>query len=516
MDTEKTTNSGFVLDLLKNSFQDYLGNRRLLGYVAGVMVAGVVLVISHGLHTDWSSLLTFTFVAWFGINFASEALWLETESGEGTDSMASTMNFAVILLLPASTSFWVITFSVLLATKYLQKRDSVKVAFGLSQMAITVFFATTLFHWIHPGAVTAENLLSVRAITGMVLCAATYFFVNTFLVAGAQALHSGRPVLLTWRQNYGYLNSFISSLALFTLAPTLVVAYLTIGFWGVLLFFSPLLIIKEQNRQYIRMRKMMQERVDREKVYERGMFARKVAHEMNNYIATLSGRLQLMERRAAKTGDDTFKHDIEVLREQIVNLAELARSLMDMTHQGLRPELTDLNRFLVRQIDVNKTHHAFEGVEIVPELDPVVGEVEFDPSLLRQVLLNLMKNSAEAMTDPRSPTAAPVITIRSRSVGRKNICIEIGDNGPGIPKSVQAKIFDPFFSSKKDGHGCGLSTCQFILNSHYGKIWTESDPGDGPGTTFVLEFPRLHPDRKVAEEFAEVSSSPPSKGAEAA
>jgi len=429
---------------------------------------------------------------WFLCNFLAEFLWLETESGEGTDSMALTMNFAVILLLPPFLALWVVALSVLLATRFIQKRDALRSFFGLGQMAITTSLAAALFHLANRGAIDIDSFSEVRSIFAMLLCATAYFFVNTFLVTGAMSLQTRAPFWDTFRKNYFFRNNIISSIALFSFAPMAVLAYLSIGYSGLLLFFLPLLIVKNQNREYLNMRRMMQERVDREKMAERGKLAAAIAHEMNNYLAIMTGRVQLLAARASKHGDERMRTDANVVREQIEHMAVMTKGLMDFSHRGVRPEPTDVNRSLMRQVDMLRAYPVLRGVEMIPELSPETGIVDLDQGQIGQVIVNLVKNAAEAIKEWEHAPVTPAITIRSYPVKGNKVRIEVADNGPGMPKAVQEKIFDAFYTTKKDGHGFGLATCMTIMGNHRGKIWVESEVGQG--TTFILEMPRNHPD----------------------
>ncbi|MCA9727103.1 MAG: HAMP domain-containing histidine kinase [Candidatus Eisenbacteria bacterium] len=493
-------------------FPGYADNTRLLTYVISVVASGVVLLSATAILAGPAQLLSVSLLVWFLCNFGAEFLWLETESGEGTDSMALTMNFAVILLLPAPLALWVVALSVLLATRFIQKRDPLKALFGLGQMALTTAVAATLFHLVNREEIDIASFQDFRSICAMLLCAAAYFFVNTFLVTGAMTLQHRVAFWDTWRKNYGYRNNIVSSIALFSFAPMLVLAYLSIGYAGLLLFFLPLLIVKNQNREYLNMRRMMQERVDREKMAERGKLAAGIAHEMNNYLAIMTGRVQLLAARASKHGDDKMRSDADVIREQIEHMRVMAKGLMDFSHRGVRAEPTDVNRFLVRQMDMLRPYPVLKGVEMIPELSPEVGTVDLDQGQIGQVVVNLVKNAAEAIKEWEGATEAPMITLRSLTVKGNKVRIEVVDNGPGMPKAVQEKIFDAFYSTKKDGHGFGLATCKTILGNHRGKIWVESEVGKG--TTFVLEIPRTNPDRSArTAENGEGAKSPTAKSA---
>jgi signal transduction histidine kinase len=105
--------------------------------------------------------------------------------------------------------------------------------------------------------------------------------------------------------------------------------------------------------------------------------------------------------------------------------------------------------------------------------------------LLDQLLINLTLNALQAVED--APDANPGrIALRARIDRRSRPVIQVRDNGPGIPHDVQEKIFVPFFTTKEDGSGIGLSLSRQIMRLHGGTISVRSTPGEG--TEFTLRF----------------------------
>jgi signal transduction histidine kinase len=102
--------------------------------------------------------------------------------------------------------------------------------------------------------------------------------------------------------------------------------------------------------------------------------------------------------------------------------------------------------------------------------------------MIEQVLINLMKNAMEAVKD----TAQPKIKIIADRNDNLAVTISVYDNGPGIPEENLDNIFIPFYSTKKEGSGIGLSLSRQIMKLHRGRIDVETEPG--AGTTFILEF----------------------------
>ena len=116
------------------------------------------------------------------------------------------------------------------------------------------------------------------------------------------------------------------------------------------------------------------------------------------------------------------------------------------------------------------------------QIDPESLEITADPALIEQVLINLCKNSAEAVNG----VIRPKIKLKAGTDGRGNPVIKVSDNGKGITEEVVEKIFIPFFTTKPQGSGIGLSLSRQIIRLHKGTIGVTSTPNEK--TVFKLRF----------------------------
>ncbi|MCL6620846.1 MAG: GAF domain-containing protein [Syntrophobacterales bacterium] len=144
----------------------------------------------------------------------------------------------------------------------------------------------------------------------------------------------------------------------------------------------------------------------------------------------------------------------------------------------------DLNALIQETVHLLEPSLQEHHIRLELDLDPGVGEVLFDPSHLRQVLLNLLKNSLEAMEDGGR------LSVSSRTVNGW-VRVEVVDTGRGIPPEDMEKLFQPFFTTKPKGSGLGLAICQRIMQAHQGEITLTSTPGQG--TRVRLTLPRSQP-----------------------
>lgn len=136
-----------------------------------------------------------------------------------------------------------------------------------------------------------------------------------------------------------------------------------------------------------------------------------------------------------------------------------------------------------------KKKYDFRQLEIVRDYSPEMPVVPCNSTEIEQVLLNLLKNAAQALAEMDSPPETPTLWLRT-SVSGEYAVIEVSDNGPGMPEDVRKRIFEPFFTTKPvgSGTGLGLSVSYFIVcTNHNGQIEVDSVPGKG--TRFRIKLP---------------------------
>jgi signal transduction histidine kinase len=123
-----------------------------------------------------------------------------------------------------------------------------------------------------------------------------------------------------------------------------------------------------------------------------------------------------------------------------------------------------------------------QGIAFSAKVEPPSLEMTADPDLTEQVLINLLLNAMEALGGSENPR----IHLSSHMNERGRVMIQVSDNGPGIATEAREKIFIPFFTTKKEGSGIGLSFSRQVMRLHRGVIAVQSQPG--AGTVFTLRF----------------------------
>lgn len=240
---------------------------------------------------------------------------------------------------------------------------------------------------------------------------------------------------------------------------------------------------------YNTMSRQLEESAERLKKSEREgawrEMAKQVAHEIKNPLTPMKLSIQYLqhaqkadpERAAALIG-----RVAETLIEQIDGLARIATEFSNFAKMPqARPEHFDLNELAARAFQLYHEHEAPEArMElIIPErATPVFA----DRGHLQRVLNNLIKNALQAIPDDRDG----LIVLRLETTAGQAV-IAVSDNGAGIPEEIQAKVFQPNFTTKSSGMGLGLAMCQNMVQAAGGDISFTTSPGEG--TTFRVTIP---------------------------
>jgi PAS domain S-box-containing protein len=210
-----------------------------------------------------------------------------------------------------------------------------------------------------------------------------------------------------------------------------------------------------------------------------------IAHEFKNALATISGYAQMI-RSEAKPGTELHEHGELILRQTrslthvVTEFLKFARPLELANEQvALRPMIDRL---------VDEIGEGVGGVAFA--VTGKFGEVSGDDALLRQAILNLARNAAEAASERSSGGRVTIhgeVDAPGQQHGQR---ISISDDGPGIPPEVLTKIFVPFFTTKANGTGLGLAVVQKIVVQHGGTIEARNQPQGGAEFIVWLPFVR--------------------------
>ncbi len=217
-----------------------------------------------------------------------------------------------------------------------------------------------------------------------------------------------------------------------------------------------------------------------------GMLMSVFAHEARNPINNISIALQAMGSNLPE--DDPRQDQIGRMLQDCDRLAELIKSVLGYSKpMEYTMEPLDLGPLVKRLVEWQraKLNHAMIQCEL--QLDEDCAQISGNSRALEQVFNNLVTNAIQAMEGMTGAVTVKVSQIRSEE-GLPYVEVSVADNGPGIPKEIQEKIFQPFITTKRNGNGLGLSIAKRIVTAHKGKIRLTSFPG---GTVFRVLLPIL-------------------------
>ncbi|MCC5874739.1 MAG: HAMP domain-containing protein, partial [Candidatus Sumerlaeia bacterium] len=229
-----------------------------------------------------------------------------------------------------------------------------------------------------------------------------------------------------------------------------------------------------------------------EKMAAFGDLAANVAHEINNPLSIIKNYLALLENHIPATSGKDIDGNRELMiqglitiHEEIDRIARIIDGLRSMRGDTPpRPMTLDVNEDIMTLQELfGQTFHK-KQIKIINKFDPSIPICYLSRDYLRQVLINLLRNAADALDSGGTIT----ITTRNNDPTPDTFSIMIQDNGTGIPKSCIDKIFDPFFTTKKDGSGTGLglSISYRLATRMGGKISVKSEVGKGTLLTVIL------------------------------
>jgi two-component system, NtrC family, sensor kinase len=212
-----------------------------------------------------------------------------------------------------------------------------------------------------------------------------------------------------------------------------------------------------------------------------GRIAAGVAHEINNPIAVIRGYLKTMLEDAR---DPALREELAILDEEAGACQRIAEDLLAYARQPeLAPRPTEIRELLVEvaeRVDGSRRADNTAAPTVVVEAEEAT--IEVDPLRIRQVIVNLVANAREAAGGD-----GPVEVRGSRSDGGYRI--EVLDRGRGIPKEAEEHLFEPFFTTRRDGTGLGLSVCYGLVTAHGGTI--RAEPREEGGTRFSIDLPAV-------------------------
>lgn len=220
-----------------------------------------------------------------------------------------------------------------------------------------------------------------------------------------------------------------------------------------------------------------------------GQLSGAFAHELKQPLTSILGNAEAALRMLARGSNDPAELreiliDIVQDDERAAQVIQRLRSLLDKGDTVRQP--VDLNQVIQEVLELARSELITRNVSVTTDFDRSAPIVHADRVQMQQVILNLLMNACEAMTNV--PAAQRKIMVRTR-FDRTGSFVEasVTDTGCGIPPADLERIFQPFVTTKGQGMGLGLAICRSVAQAHGGRLWAESTPGDG--ATFYLRIP---------------------------
>ncbi len=219
-----------------------------------------------------------------------------------------------------------------------------------------------------------------------------------------------------------------------------------------------------------------------------GELSASLAHELNQPLTAILSNAQAALRFLASD-----RADLDEIREILNDIVaddrragKVIARLRSLFRKGdCKKESVDINKLIKDVISLIDTGSKIRNISIETKLDTSLGPIQGDKIQLQQVVINLIMNATEAMTEVDNDSRN--ITIATTIVDEKMVQVSVRDNGIGLAGESFTQLTEPFFTTKPEGMGMGLTINQTILDAHMGRLWAEDN--SARGATFYFTLP---------------------------
>jgi two-component system sensor kinase FixL len=235
-----------------------------------------------------------------------------------------------------------------------------------------------------------------------------------------------------------------------------------------------------------RLQELQSELVHVSRLTALGEMASALAHELNQPLSAIGnyliGSKMLMDRSDASQPE--VKEAVDLAAKEVLRAGEIIRRLREFVSRGeTERSVENLSKLMEEASALALVGAKEHGVRVRFQLSPEVDLVLVDKVQIQQVILNLIRNAVDAMIESERRSLIASVELSDGDMA----LISVADTGSGIAPEAAEQLFRPFFTTKRNGMGVGLSICRTIVEAHGGRIWAE--PNEGGGTVFRFTVP---------------------------
>jgi signal transduction histidine kinase len=237
-----------------------------------------------------------------------------------------------------------------------------------------------------------------------------------------------------------------------------------------MMFFVNRALLRRMRRYEELERRMERALANAERSVLAGMFARTIAHDINNALSPAMLTISMLEERVSQ--DEDAKQEVEIIADSLQRIAEWNRRFFEIGGRlTARPGEFDLGKSVHAAVSLARHHRSATKATITVESTSVPGYRGVD-SVVQRAVLNLVLNAIEAAGSEAR------VEVRLEA-GSSHHTLTVDDNGPGVPVPLRQRILEPFFTSKEGGTGLGLASVQACARLHSGEIRVVDSPLGG-------------------------------------
>lgn len=419
------------------------------------VIAVLFWIADPGPYALWLSV-----VSWAAICVASESFWHRAPDDTNAVSMAPAAEVGALLALPHLWGFVVVVASRLIGLCLWRRERLPRIILETGAVTLATSVAILTFHLL-------EKPLSPSNLAGDPKCFITVALAGALFIATEQAFlsywtarHNQTTFGHAWRDAFGKATGLMTSGALLTVAALVVFGSQTLGVRGVLLAAMPALFVRDGSRRNIDLERAQTQLINNERLAAKGEMAAEIGHELNNYLAAISGRAQLLLRKIDEESKGPASAEAERIRQLANQMADLARGLMEFSHRDVKRTAVGINELVEKTIEFVKPQMKFREFQFNIESDPTLPRVEIDPGQIQQVLLVLLGKTAECGTSSGSTG----LDVRTFVTPDRLVAIDIGLSDMRLMRSLEPEEEE-----------AALDTVRRILDRHHGRLQGPDD-----------------------------------------